>query len=201
MTEQKTDPELAAIEQIVNALTPLDTEARSRVVSYVFQRLGMIATGTPTAAPPFQPPPPTHMGGASHAEVSAAGHVKDIRSLTEAKSPKSDSEMAAIVAYYLKHLAPQEDRNDAVSRGDVEKYFVQANYPLPKKPEFALPNAKYAGYFDSAGRGLYRLNPVGYNLVVHNLPGKSGEAKRKEHKPRNKQSRTHAAVKTARKGK
>jgi hypothetical protein len=90
--------------------------------------------------------------------------------------------MAALVAYYLKHLAPAEDRKEAISREDIEKYFGQGGFPLPEKPQFTLTNAKNAGYFDSAGTGLYRLNPVGHNLVAHNLPSKTGEGKNKKRK-------------------
>jgi hypothetical protein len=34
-----------------------------------------------------------------------------------------------------------------------------------------LIDAKASGYFESASRGEYKLNAVGYNLVAHNLPG------------------------------
>jgi hypothetical protein len=36
-----------------------------------------------------------------------------------------------------------------------------------------LPDAKGSGYFDSAARGEYKLNAVGYNLIAHSLPAKS----------------------------
>ncbi|MGK2932078.1 MAG: hypothetical protein ACSLFD_04830, partial [Solirubrobacterales bacterium] len=44
-----------------------------------------------------------------------------------------------------------------------------------------LPNATQAGYFDATGEtGKYRLNPVGYNLVVHGLPsGAEGTSRRR----------------------
>ena len=102
-----------------------------------------------------------------------AGGVHDIRSLRTAKNPKSDNEMAALVAYYLKHLAPPEERKESIATADIEKYFVQANYPLPKQPRLTLANAKNAGYFDPAERGFFKLNPVGHNLVAHGL-GKDG---------------------------
>jgi hypothetical protein len=38
-----------------------------------------------------------------------------------------------------------------------------------------LVDARGAGYFDSAGRGKYKLNPVGHNLVVHKLPKKKAK--------------------------
>jgi hypothetical protein len=78
--------------------------------------------------------------------------------------------MAAVVAYYLSEIAPSHERKDAINASDLQKYFKQAGFKLPKSIPQALPNAAAAGYFDSTGSGLYRLNPVGYNLVVHGLP-------------------------------
>jgi hypothetical protein len=78
--------------------------------------------------------------------------------------------MAALVAYYLSELAPDGERKDEISAADLEKYFKQAAFRLPRSLRMTLPNAAAAGYFDGAGAGRYRLNPVGYNLVVHGLP-------------------------------
>ena len=98
--------------------------------------------------------------------------------------------MAALVAYYLKNHAPLGERKDSIATADIEKYFVQAGYPLPKSPRFTLSNAKNAGYFDPAERGFFKLNPVGHNLIAHGL-GKDGgnkapsrAAKTKKAKPK-----------------
>ena len=40
MSETKDDQELRAIQQVIAALSDLDSEARARVINYVFQRLG-----------------------------------------------------------------------------------------------------------------------------------------------------------------
>jgi hypothetical protein len=82
--------------------------------------------------------------------------------------------MAALVAFYLAELAPEQDRKSEVDLDDMIKYFKQAGFPLPRKPQFLLTNSKNAGYLDSAGSGRYKLNPVGYNLVAHNLPRAAG---------------------------
>jgi hypothetical protein len=98
----------------------------------------------------------------------------DIRTFKEEKQPSSAMEMAATVAYYLSELAPLPERKSEVQVEDMVKYFKQANFPLPKSPQFLLVNAKNAGYFDSIGSGNYKLNTVGYNLVAHNLPRDDG---------------------------
>lgn len=165
------DSELQAIQTILSVLGDLDSQARTRVVDYVFRRLGVtsqestlglaeLGAGSvmpePSGTAPTLPRPETH----------------DIRSLKEEKDPKSAVEMAAIVAYYLAELAPPSERKKTVTTADLEKYFKQARYPLPKALRVSLARAATSGYFDSVARGQYRLNPVGYNLVSHGLPGK-----------------------------
>ena len=78
--------------------------------------------------------------------------------------------MAALVAYYLANVAPKTDRKDRITAKDIETYFKIAEFPLPGKTQFTLPNAKAAGYLDAVGNGEYKLNAVGYNLVVHSMP-------------------------------
>jgi hypothetical protein len=101
-----------------------------------------------------------------------------IRDLKEEKRPESANQMAALVAYYLSELAPESEFKQSIGAQDLERYFKQAGFRLPKSIRQALPNAAAAGYFDPAGAGQYRLNPVGYNLVVHGLPPTPETSKR-----------------------
>lgn len=162
-----------AIDQIIGALEGLEAGVRQTAVDAACAHLN-IAIGSvrpnpaseqqlPLQAPAAQVPPPK-------AEQAAT----DIRSLKEAKRPKSAREMACIVAYYLQEVAPEAERKDSVSTVDLEKYFKQAQFKLPADIGQVLKDAKGSGYFDSPGRGRYKLNAVGYNLVVHKLP--SGQA-------------------------
>ncbi|MDD5139279.1 MAG: hypothetical protein PHY43_03340 [Verrucomicrobiales bacterium] len=191
MSEQKADQELEAIQQIIKALEGLDDTARSRVISYVFQRLGLGMPAQTIATPTvFQSPGGTMLP--LQGAPAGTSHITDIRSLKESKAPKSDGEMAALVAYYLKHHAPPEERKDSIQREDIEKYFTQANFPLPKRPEFTLPNAKNAGYFDVAEKGFYKLNPVGHNLIAHGLsePRTSGSRSKNGAKKKSNSKKT-----------
>ena len=99
----------------------------------------------------------------------------DIRALKEQKQPESAKQMACVVAYYLKELAPQTEQKDTVNARDLGTYFKQAKFKLPKTIQQILPDAKQSGYFESAGKGEYNLNAVGYNLVAHNLPKNKSE--------------------------
>lgn len=173
MTESEIKNELKAIETITNILQQLDKTAQQRVLQYAMQHLGLqveqadLSPSTLSANRGAQVEQPTQ-----HIQKK----VVDIRSIRDQKQPSSDMEMAAIVAYYLSELASEEDRKDTIVTKDITTYFNQAGHPLPTGPQFTLPNAKAAGYFESAGRGKYKLNPVGHNLVAYGLPRAKGES-------------------------
>lgn len=160
------DAELRVMETILSALRSLDDDARLRVVDYVLQRIGLRSPSesqTPTQRRRLPPD-----GGQQSLVVAS---YMDIKSLTQVKSPRSANEMAAIVAYYLLELAPDEERKETISKEDIERYFVQAGYRLPKATRFTLPNAAAANYLDPVSRGQYKLSPDGFNLVAHVMPG------------------------------
>jgi hypothetical protein len=169
MSSDSGDAEIRAIEQVIGALDPLDADARERVLEYAFKRLGIDGMDGPQVQPnpiiPQVAPPSPILTGPS-----------DIRALREEKKPKSANEMAAVVGYYLAEIAPASERKTEIGTPDIEKYFKQAQQRLPEAPGKTLPNALAAGYFDSAGRGLYSLNPVGFNLVAHGLPRESSSS-------------------------
>ncbi|HLC28065.1 MAG TPA: hypothetical protein VJL07_01295 [Dehalococcoidia bacterium] len=154
------DRELEAIGAIISLLDPLSEDQRGRVLEYVLKRLEMAAVRPPTTAPQQ----------AVGTTPSTPQPITDIRSLTAEKQPRSSNDMAALVAYYVSELAPEPDRSDTVNAELIRKYFKMAAFPLPSALRNVLPNATAAGYMENVGRGEYRLNPVGYNLVVHRLP-------------------------------
>ncbi len=166
------DAELDAIRAVFAALEPLNREARDRVVSFAFRRLGISVAAEPElvslgATPDYRRVTPS-------AAVRPPA-VMDIRSLKEEKQPSSAREMAVLVAYYLSEAAPAAERKTEVTAEDIKQYFKQAGFKLPRHPDMTLVDTKNAGYLDNgSARGLYRLNPVGYNLVAHSLPAGGG---------------------------
>ena len=94
--------------------------------------------------------------------------------------------MVALIAYFVSELAAPEERLDTINVDVVKRYFKMAGFPLPGTLRNVLPNAASAGYLANVTRGEYRLNPVGYNLVVHNLPrsGSPGPASASRHSRR-----------------
>lgn len=161
-----------AIDILLEALEPLDEASRETAMLAVCRQLN-ISSGPTTKESPQSP------GGAAATSPTTASPQTspspttriDIRSLKDQKKPNSAKQMACIVAYYLKELADAEEKKETVSTADLEKYFKQAGFKLPTRMAQVLVDAKASGYFESAGRGEYKLNAVGHNLVAHNLPG------------------------------
>lgn len=158
-----------AIDKIIEALQGLDENARSTAISAACAQVGVESPVVEKRTPPPPPPPVDAKGAGQGAQLV----LKDIRKLTEEKNPESTIEMACVVAYYLMSVALPPEKKDIVTNSDMKTYFVQGKYPLRKNIKDLLGDAKSAGYFDSVGRGKYRLNPVGHNLVVHTLPRKA----------------------------
>jgi|SRR5467141_1490883 len=169
------DKELNAMKTVIESLQSLKPDARVRVLQYVFNRLGIsgLREGSVTQAGPLP------VAGPSDLPLSQA-IVKDVRTLKQERQPKSANQMAALVAYYLSELAPQGERKEAIGTADITKYFKQAGFPLPGRADSTLANARAAGYLDLIGGGLYKLNPVGYNIVVHGLQQEPRKAARKK---------------------
>ena len=164
------DQEIEAIKSVLSALSPLSEKARTSVLDYVSKRLNLS-----TSAPPPIPPLPPATEQLSKADKPTGTHQQDVHilALKEQKNPRSANEMAALVAYYLGNVAPQDQRKNTINQKDIETYFKIGKFPLPSRVGMTLVNAKTSGYFDSLSDGEYKLNAVGYNLVTHSMPRSS----------------------------
>jgi len=142
-------------------------------IAAIRRAIGPVVSGMPGI--PLPEPPVTPRAPEVSKRTNGDTALRDIRSLREEKKPRSAVEMAAIVAHYLADLAPAGERRDTIGTAEITRYFGQAGYRSQSDPRFVLSNAKAAGYFDSAGRGAYKLNPVGYNLVTAGLPRRGSD--------------------------
>jgi hypothetical protein len=174
------DQEVNAIRAVLKALEGLTPDARASVIEYVTKRLGVsvealapMSMGSGTSRVITPATGRIEIGGELPQLISTPIHIKAFK---EQKNPKSASEMAAIVAYYLSELAPADKRRKRINAADIETYFKIADFPLPDV-RYTLPNAKNAGYFNAVGDGEYELNAVGHNLVAHNLPRTKNSAR------------------------
>jgi hypothetical protein len=169
-----------AIDELISALEGLEMPARLTAIKAACEHLGIQFGTTPSNQPQtrvvgedssFSTP---HVDSGIKTTPASPSFDQttqlDIRTFKDQKSPSSAIERACLVAYYLQRLAPEEERKIEITSNDIEKYFIQAGFPLPRRIHDLLSDAKAAGYFDSVSRGSYRLNAVGHNLVVHSLP-------------------------------
>ncbi|MFA6098993.1 MAG: hypothetical protein WCV50_05655 [Patescibacteria group bacterium] len=189
--QEKIDSELNAINNIIKSLESLDEAAKKRVLSYVSERLGLNTLGKPGFSNEVKPSQINQNAPTGQDQIINLGlkdSVVDIRTLKDQKSPKTATQMAALVAFYLQEYSPENERKEIIKPQDITKYFKQANYPLPKgRPIVTLVNAKNAGYLESVGESAFKLNPVGYNLIAHQLSEEksSGNSKR-QHRAKKK---------------
>jgi hypothetical protein len=179
MSETKVKSLGSAIDEILKALEGLDPGVQLTALKTVSEHLtlpgigaGVGETGEETRTPAVPKPP-----------------VTDIRTFRDEKQPSSLIEMVCVMAYYLQHLAPANERKDRVDVNDISKYFVQAGFQLPRVAKQVLVDAKDAGYLDALGGGQYRLNPVGHNLLTHSLPRQAGATSGPQHTHRRRPAR------------
>jgi hypothetical protein len=121
------------------------------------------------------------------------GAIVDIKAFVEQKQPKSDMQFSAVVAYYYRFVAPPDQRREMIDGQVLQDAARLAGRPRPARPHMTLTNAKNQGYLDNSGRGEFKLNTVGENLVAMTLPGDastprspSSRARSKAPKPKSK---------------
>lgn len=197
MTSPSTSSEkspLDAAQAIVSELTGMTSEHQSLAVRFAIETLGLKlpSTSQPTTAPPVYPPQSAPPLGAMHAE-----HSTDIRSFTAMKSPKSDQQFTAVVAYFYQFEAKADERKDAIDAETMKEAARLAGRPQVARWNMTLTNAKNAGYLDSAGAGKFKLSSVGENLVAITLPGggEPGQSKSNVSNRRSKKSSSKKSVK------
>jgi hypothetical protein len=174
MTGSASDFDVA--KNVTELLEKLDKGRQELVLRWVRESLNL----DPVAAPPPQLPPLSQAGGVAPLGLAAApgtdagsprGAVVDIKAFVDDKQPKSDMQFSAVVAYYYRFVAPVEQRREVIDGQVLQDAARLAGRPRPPKPHMTLTNAKNQGYLDKSGRGEFRLNTVGENLVAMTLPG------------------------------
>jgi len=136
------DAELQAIKTLQETLEPLSSEVRARVIDYVFRVLGISSVAAAPSLPPVAPIAPS----VSTVLAQSPPHpTTDILSLKQEKGPTTATQMIAVVAYYLAHLAPQHERKEFITTEEIQKYFVQGKYPMPGSPSQARSTQRTPG--------------------------------------------------------
>lgn len=162
-----------AAEEIQGILAGRDKAEQERILRWVNESLGFSAIPPPAAIPPTASPAAHHGDG----HQSPRGKI-DIKTFYNSKKPKSENQVAVVLAYYLRFEAPKDENKEAVTATILDEASRQARGGVFKNALVTLTNSASQGYFDRAGRGEFKLNSVGENLVAMALPGKgNGEKK------------------------
>lgn len=171
-----------AAKSIVETLKGLDKAAQAMAMRFASETLGMTTLGIPPTAPPPVSPvanvSPTGIGGLSHSTT--------IKQFCGSKAPKSDQQFAAVVAYFHRFEAPEPERRDTIDSSTLQEATRLVGRSRFREPSKTLRNAKNAGYLDSVGEGVYRINSVGENLVAMTLPGNGADSPVKRAPPKKK---------------
>ena len=123
----------------------------------------------------------------------------------DSKKPRSDIQFATATAYYYRFEASPDQRKDSINAEvlqDAARLAARARFA---HPVMTLTNAKNQGYIDQAGRGAYRINSVGENLIAmtlpstnESLPGSKRPTKKKAVTKQNAAAKTKTAAKRKR---
>jgi len=173
MDTTKTPDDLEALRTIVAALTPFKQPDQERIIRWAKEKLGLPADIKSTEMQPA-------LGGGlpTTLPVAAPQHGITIKQFMDQKDPKSDNQVAAVVAYYHQFEATGADRKKTIIAADLIEACRKANRKRVNNPHQTLVNAHHTGLLDKAGKGEYTINSVGENLVAMALPGSADGSKR-----------------------
>lgn len=166
---------------MIQALEPFDSKDRERIIRWAAEKLGMTPAPALTALSSALPPTPAPFAAQRQTGALPGPGIpisKDIKSFVLKRNPRSDNQMAAVVAYYHHFEAPAAERKDSIGKEELIDACRKSDRKRPARPEQVLVNAYHAGLLDKAGTaGQYRLNSVGENLVAMVLPEQGGATK------------------------
>ena len=194
----KTSDDLEAVRTLVDALSGFAAEEQERIIRWAREKLGLPPQGPAQAA---RTPAIAQSAATSVAEPREPGlthtPTKDLKSFVAAKSPNSDVQFAATVAYYYRFEAPPEQRKDEIDSETLQNACRLAGRDRLRNPRVTLNNAKILGMLDSGSEpGKFVINTVGENLVAMILPGSSDRSsKPRRSKPQAKRQSKNAKTK------
>ena len=165
--------EFEAAKAVVSALEPLPKAGQERVIRWVAESLGLTELSAPaprTRPEKGAPTPDDRHEQREPTEPQRTPGSVDIASFVEQKSPRSDTQFVATVAYYYQFEAPEQHRRPTITADIVRDATRLANWDRLNDPANTLNNAKKQGYLDGRARGEYALSIVGENLVARSLP-------------------------------
>lgn len=164
MTKPQPD-DLDAVRTIVGALEGFDAKDKQRIIRWAQEKLGLAQQ-----PPALSSLTATNVDSLTTHPAAPPSQGSDIKSFVEKKSPSSDMQFAATVAYYYRFEAPAHLRKESITSEDLQEACRQVGRDRLARPAQTLVNAHAQGLLDRGERGAYSINTVGENLVAMALP-------------------------------
>src|SRR5438067_1590474 len=124
MASAKHDPEVQAVNTIVQSLRPLDAEAQQRVLQSSLALLGLaIASQSNSMAVSPPAPPPATSANTGTATVKKKG----LTELLLEKNPGTNAQRIVLFAYYRREV----EGVNTFARQDLKSYFAKARISPP----------------------------------------------------------------------
>ncbi len=178
MAKDTNTDEFDVLRSIVEQLKGLESDDQRRVIKWACEKLGIDSPPGSLSAVPHS----THAPAAVVAHPHASATSANIKSFVEEKNPLSDMHFATVVAYFHRFKAP--DKKETIGAEDLQEATRLAGRSRLQNPGQTMINAVASGLLDRAGRGQYRVNTVGENLVALVLPGDGKATQAKVRKPK-----------------
>ncbi|MEX0750583.1 MAG: hypothetical protein WD359_07205 [Dehalococcoidia bacterium] len=156
------------VRKVAEALAGFEAEDQELILRWARELVGL-------SEPPPRPRTAAH-SPPSPDEPPTPAQTPDIRTFHETKKPSSDTQFAAVVAYYYRFEAVPDAQKDSITKEDLQEACRQVGRKRLKYPAQTLVNAHRQGFLDRGERGAYAINTVGENLVAMALPSDNAAA-------------------------
>lgn len=176
------EPELDAMKTILSALTPLDEDARDRVVGYVLSRLEISPPGSRQTARErnngarINPEYDEDADSGANDHKTGGGAYPDFAALCIAATPKTDAEKALVAGYWFQVCQERDGfvsqgcndelKNFGTPIGNITRAFDQLKAKTPKLAVQVQKSGK-----GKQARKKYRLTHQGISEVESMLNG------------------------------
>ena len=186
---------LEAVRKVAETIGGFEAEDQERILRWAREIVGLTVPSQPASQAAAIEMPAT----SEAATAPPAPGGTDIKSFLKQKSPASDNQFAATVAYYYRFEAPEQLRKESVSGDDLQEACRKVGRDRLTSPGQTLINAHNQGLLDKGEqRGSYVINTVGENLVAMVLPGDATRVTTKRPKRRSGKRAAPAKAKAKR---
>ena len=177
MTEQKKSfDDLDAVKILVEALEKFNDEEIKRIIRWSCERLGTKNVVVDGKIENKNTAVATTINE-DNLGVPIRGKIVDIKSFVNSKKPTNDAQFVAVMAYYFKFEAPEDQKKEFIVSEDLNEAARLSDRKRFPKPAATLNNVySKSGYLNRVDSGKYILNTVGENLVAMVLPDKGSES-------------------------